>query len=207
MSRMRELYRRPPRRRSRRSEQVDAQSKGVEDLGSVRQAKQRDFLRQLGIDDLLTVVAPATTTPEQAMTHSIDELIRTFYRAFSGKPELLDDVVADDWDDIPLGPDQAPGRAGATPLIQGIAKVFGDFHIVVHQIVDGRGPDGNGPVGVRGEMRGVHTGQVFGIEPTGREVTVRIHEFHELADGRIVRTWHMEDWLSWFQQVDVLPTR
>ncbi|MFB7597024.1 ester cyclase [Streptomyces sp. NPDC056160] len=140
------------------------------------------------------------------MTRTVEDLIGTFYEAFRGKPELLDDIVADDWADIPLGPDQAPGRAGATPLIQGINEAFGDFRIVVHQIVDGRGPDGNGFVGVRGEMRGVHSGEMFGVAATGREIRVRIHEFHEVLDGRIVRTWHMEDWLDWFQQVDARPT-
>jgi predicted ester cyclase len=140
------------------------------------------------------------------MERSIDELVRTFYQAFSGEPELLDDILADDWDDIPLGPDQAPGRAGAAALVQLVGKAFTDFRIVVHQIVDGRGADGDGFVGVRGEMRGVHTGELFGVEPTGREVTVRIHEFHELVDGRIVRTWHLEDWFGWFQQVDGRPT-
>lgn len=44
------------------------------------------------------------------MTRSIEDLLATFYEAFSGKPELLDDIVVDDWDDIPLGPGQAPGR-------------------------------------------------------------------------------------------------
>jgi hypothetical protein len=50
-------------------------------------------------------------------------------------------------------------------------------------------------------MRGVHTGEFFGIAPTGRETEVRTHDFHEIVDGRIARTHHMEDWLSWFQQV------
>ncbi|AEW98331.1 ester cyclase [Streptantibioticus cattleyicolor] len=141
------------------------------------------------------------------MTDTIDKLIGTFYEAFSGRPELLDGIVADDWDDIPADPGQPPGRAGATPLIEGITKAFDGFHIVVHQIVDGRGADGDGFVAVRGQMRGVHTGEMFGVAPTGREVGVRIHEFHEVRAGRIVRTWHLEDWLDWFRQVDADPAR
>ena len=50
-------------------------------------------------------------------------------------------------------------------------------------------------------MHGVYTGEFFGIAPTGRETEVRSHDFHEIVDGRIVRTHHMEDWLGWFQQV------
>ncbi|UPZ33897.1 SDR family NAD(P)-dependent oxidoreductase [Streptomyces sp. LRE541] len=40
---------------------VDAQRKGVEEVDAVRAARQSDFFRQLGIDDLLTVAVPATT--------------------------------------------------------------------------------------------------------------------------------------------------
>ena len=46
----------------------------------------------------------------------------------------------------------------------------------------------------------------FGIAPTGRETEVRSHDFHQIVDGRIVRTHHMEDWLSWFQQVGSWPS-
>ena len=140
------------------------------------------------------------------MSTSIEELIGRFYEAFTDKVDLLDTVVTDDWDDIPLGPSQEPGRAGLRAPIEGIHKVFSDFRIVVEEIIDARGEDGNGMVGVRAKMHGVHTGEFFGIAQTGRETEVRTHDFHEIVDGRIVRTHHMEDWLSWFQQVGSWPS-
>jgi predicted ester cyclase len=140
------------------------------------------------------------------MSTSIDNLIGTFYEAASGKSELLDAVISDDWEDIPLGPGQEPGRAGARSLTEGLSKVFSDLRIVVEEIIDGRGDDGNGMVGVRAKMHGVHTGELFGIAPTGRETEVRTHDFHEIVDGQIVRTHHMEDWLGWFQQVGSWPS-
>ncbi len=78
------------------------------------------------------------------MSTSINELIGALYEAFSGKTELLDAVITDDWDDIPLGPGQEPGRAGARSLIEGLNKVFSDFRMVVEEIIDARGEDGNG---------------------------------------------------------------
>jgi predicted ester cyclase len=140
------------------------------------------------------------------MSTSINNLIGTFYEAASGKAELLDAVITDDWDDIPLGPGQEPGRAGARFLIEGLSKVFSDLRIVVEEIIDACGDDGNGTVGVRTTMHGVHTGEFFGIVPTGRETEVRSHDFHQIVDGRIVRTHHMEDWVSWFQQVGSWPS-
>jgi hypothetical protein len=67
------------------------------------------------------------------MSTSINNLIGTFHEAFSGKPELLDAVIAADWDDIPLGPGQEPGRAGSGPLIEGLNEAFSDFRLVVKE--------------------------------------------------------------------------
>lgn len=134
------------------------------------------------------------------MPKPIEDIVGTFYHAFSGGTDLFDQVVADDWDDIPLGPGQTPGRQGAAELAKGIGAAVGEFEIVVQAIVDGRGPDGNGLVAARAEMRGVQQGEWFGVPGTGQPFRVRIHEFHEIADDRIVRTWHLEDWYGWLQQ-------
>jgi predicted ester cyclase len=140
------------------------------------------------------------------MPASINNLIGTFYEAFSGQAELLDAVLTDDWDDIPLGPGQEPGRAGLRAPIEELSKAFSDLRFVVEEIIDARGDDGNGTVAVRARMYGVFTGELFGIAPTGGQTEIRTHDFHEIMDGRIVRTHHMEDWLSWFQQVGSWPS-
>ncbi|WP_435590911.1 ester cyclase [Nocardia sp. bgisy118] len=130
-----------------------------------------------------------------------DELLATFYRAFSGEVDLLDTVLTPDWEDIPLAPGQAPGRDGIKPLIAAFSQAFAEVKVVIHAIVDGRDDNGDGLVGVRGEICGTHRGEWFGVPGSGREVHIPIHEFHEIAAGRIVRTWHLEDWFGWFQQV------
>ncbi len=68
-----------------------------------------------------------------------------------------------------------------TELIGSLYEAFSDFRIVVEEIIDARGEDGNGMVGVQAKMRGVHTGELFGITPTGRETGVRMHDFHEIV--------------------------
>ncbi|MFD4434131.1 ester cyclase [Nocardia sp. NPDC058497] len=133
------------------------------------------------------------------MTRAVDDLITTFYRGLSGDVGLLDGVLAPDWVDDSSGP--ASGRAGIESLVAAIDHAFSDFTIVVHMIVDGRGEDGNGMVAVRGEMRGVHEGEWLGVPATGRAVRIRIHEFHQIADGLVVRSWGLEDWFGWLRQV------
>ena len=136
---------------------------------------------------------------------SLDQLVSTFYRAFSGETHLLDAVVSADWEDIPAGPEQQPGPDGIKPIIGGMQSSFANLEIVVHDIVDGRGADGNGKIGVRAEMRGTHTGDLFGTRATGRAVRIPIHEFHDVRDGRLTRTWHLEDWFGFLQQVEQTP--
>jgi predicted ester cyclase len=140
--------------------------------------------------------------------HTPDEQLRiervaieTFYRAFSdNQPDLVDTVLAPTWEDIPMGPGQAPGPAGIKGVIGMLAAAFADLRITIHDMVQAPGK-----IGVRGEISGVHQGELFGIAPTGKRVTFRLYEFHALADGRVTTTWHMEDWFALFQQVGQFP--
>jgi len=87
------------------------------------------------------------------MSTSINNLIGTFYEAASGKAELLDAVTSDDWDDIPRAWPGARPRRGEV-LTEGLSKALSDVRFVVEGIIDARGEDGNGMVGVRARMHG-----------------------------------------------------
>jgi predicted ester cyclase len=63
-----------------------------------------------------------------------------------------------------------------------------------------------GRIAVRAEMTGTHLGSLFGIAATGKKVTLRLHEFHELDGERIKRTWHLEDWFGLFLQIGSFPS-
>ncbi|MEH0832021.1 ester cyclase [Pectobacterium cacticida] len=129
------------------------------------------------------------------------QAVETFYRAFTDKnPDLVDEVLAPNWDDIPLAPGQEPGPAGIKPIIRGILQAFPDVIITLHDVVQEPGR-----IGVRAEISGTHQGELFGIAPTGKAVSFRLHEFHLLEDGRVTTTWHMEDWFGLFLQLGQFP--
>lgn len=129
--------------------------------------------------------------------------IETFYRAFSeGRSELLDQAVTSDWQDLPLAPGQEPGREGMKPLIDGFLAAFPDAQVTVHEIIGAPGR-----AAVRAEITGTHKGEWFGVAPTGKPFSMRLHEFHHLEDGRLTHTWHMEDWFGWLLQVGAWPVR
>jgi len=50
-------------------------------------------------------------------------------------------------------------------------------------------------------------GELFGIAPTGKKVSFRLHEFHTVANGLITTTWHLEDWFGLFQQLGQFPSQ
>lgn len=125
------------------------------------------------------------------------QAIEGLYRAFSeGDIDLLDEVLSPDWVDIPLAPHQKPGREGFKPLVREFRTAFPDLRITVHQVLGTAGQ-----AAVRAEITGTHQGEWFGIAPTGKPFSIRIHEFHELANGRITQTRHLEDWFGWLAQV------
>ena len=134
------------------------------------------------------------------MTH-LHDLLTTFYRAFSGDHALLDGVVTDDWQDLPPAPGQRPGPAGGAQVIDAMNAAVTDLRVDVADVVDGRDTDGNGMVAVRATLSGVHTGDLMGVGATGRHFEIALHEFHQITGQRIARTWHLEDWFGFFDQV------
>ncbi|CAN7385281.1 ester cyclase [Acidovorax sp. LjRoot118] len=127
--------------------------------------------------------------------------VETLYRAFSDKnPDLMDQAVTPDWDDIPLAPGQGPGPGGLKPVIAGFIEALPDVQITIHDLLQLPGR-----VAVRAEITGTHRGALFGIAATGKRLTIPIHEFHELRDSRISRTWHLEDWFGAFLQMGSFP--
>jgi predicted ester cyclase len=129
------------------------------------------------------------------------QAVETLYRAFTDQnPDLVDKVLAPDWEDIPLAPGQGPGPEGIKPIIRSVAQAFPDVRITIHDIVQEPGR-----IGVRAEISGTHLGELFGIAPTGKQVSVRLHEFHTLDGNRVTTTWHMEDWFGLFLQLGQFP--
>ncbi|RCV86848.1 ester cyclase [Billgrantia montanilacus] len=129
------------------------------------------------------------------------QAVETFYRAFSDKnPDLVDEVLAPTWDDIPLAPGQGAGPDGIKPIIRSVIQAFPDVQITIHGMIQEPGK-----IGVRAEISGTHRGDLFGIAPTGKRVSFRLHEFHSLNGKQITTTWHMEDWFGLFIQLGQFP--
>ncbi len=135
-----------------------------------------------------------TTTPATGRTADV---VRAFYEPFrTGDTTAYDEVLAEDWVDLPLAPGQEQGPAGMAAQIALFRRAMPDYG-VEHQdiIVDGD------KVAVRNIVSGTHQGAFMGHEPTGRRIEMRTMDVHLVRDGRIVTTWHLEDFAGLMAQL------
>jgi predicted ester cyclase len=49
---------------------------------------------------------------------------------------------------------------------------------------------------VRGEVTGTPAGELFGVPHTGRSFSIMAVDIQTIRDGKIAKTYHMENWLS-----------
>src|SRR5437867_12639649 len=125
--------------------------------------------------------------------------VALWYEAFSTKDAaILDRILAESWVDIPGPPDQAPGPAGVKPLLAGLTTTFPDLKLTIKDILQ----DGNKVV-VRAEMSGTQRAPFMEFPSKQRAMNIQVVDIHEVKDGKIIRTWHTEDWLTGLRQLGV----
>jgi len=56
---------------------------------------------------------------------------------------------------------------------------------------------------VRAEMAGTQRESFMGFPAKNRKMTIQVVDIHEFKDGKIVRTWHTEDWMTGLRQLGV----
>ena len=139
-------------------------------------------------------------------TQPIADVVRAFYEPFrTGDTSTYDQVLAEDWVDAPLAPGQQQGPAGMAAQIALFRAAMPDYD-VRHQdlLVDGD------KVAVRNTVSGTHLGTFMGHAATGRRIEMRTMDVHQVRDGRIVVTWHLEDFAGLMAQLTApagTPTR
>ncbi|SAL30996.1 polyketide cyclase [Caballeronia cordobensis] len=131
------------------------------------------------------------------------EAVERLYRAFATQDvALLREAVTPDWEYLPEPPGQRHGPDQMIPIFEDLASALPDMRI---QILDMLVQDNR--VGTRAEVSGTQSGPLMGIAATKKPIRFAIHSFHELRDGRVAKTWHLEDWLSVFRQLDAVPQK
>jgi steroid delta-isomerase-like uncharacterized protein len=125
--------------------------------------------------------------------------VTVWYDAFNTKdPRLVDRILSEDWVDIPAAPGQPAGREGMKHLLVQLTTTFPDLKVTNREILQ----EGNKVI-VRSQLTGTQRGDFVGLPTKNRAVNIMAIDIHEFRDGKIVRTWHTEDWLTGLRQLGV----
>ena len=141
--------------------------------------------KAVAIAALLSMAAPAFAATQT-------ETAKIFYQALSSnQPDLLDQVLAPDWEDVPFAPGQKPGRDGFKPMVSGFNKIFDGLRLTNEDIIEA-----GDQVVVRSTVEGTQAGAFAGFPSKGKPFKIMALDIHQFKDGKVVKTWHLEDWLS-----------
>jgi steroid delta-isomerase-like uncharacterized protein len=125
--------------------------------------------------------------------------VTLWYEAFTKKdPALVDRILHETWVDIPAAPGTPAGPAGVKPLLTRLTTTFPDLKLTIEDILQ----DGNKVV-VRARMAGTQKEAFMDLPSKNRKMDIQVVDIHEFKDGKIVRTWHTEDWMSGLRQLGV----
>lgn len=117
-----------------------------------------------------------------------------------GRPEVLDEVFADDVVDHNPAPGQPPGREGIKLVNLGFRTAMPDMQMTVDDVL----AEGD-KVMWRWTAQGTHQGPLMGIPPTGKRATISGISIDRFVDGRIVERWLQMDMLGLLQQLGAIP--
>lgn len=119
----------------------------------------------------------------------------------AGNVELVDELFAPDYVlHDPGVPDEVRGPEGMKRYVSMYRAAYPDTHFTIEdQIAEGD------EVVTRWTGQGTHEGELIGIPPTGKQVTVTGIEFDRVAGGKMQETWVSYDALGMMQQLGVIP--
>lgn len=129
------------------------------------------------------------------------DVVRSFYADLlttpsDVTPEAVRSVVTEDWQSIPT-PRGGPGADGLYKTLGGFGQAIPDLAWDPQEILQ----DGNRYI-VRSVATGTPTGPVFGIDPpTGKSFEIMTIDIHTVEDGKIVKSYHVEEWAKAIQQL------
>ena len=122
-------------------------------------------------------------------------VIKSFYADLlttpgDATPEQVRAVVAEDWVSIPT-PRGGPGTEGLAKTLAAFGGVNPDLNWEPQEILQ----DGNRHI-VRGKATGTPAVAFLGVEPSGKSFEIMSIDIHTVEDGKIVQSYHVEDWIG-----------
>jgi steroid delta-isomerase-like uncharacterized protein len=173
----------------------------VERLKFIFKATIIKTLRKIAIAGLALTILLITTCSTKKMQTENKQQAKKWYEAFNTKDTiLLQSILDEQWHDLPADPDHPVGKKEVGGLMMNLTTVFPDLNCEIKDILQ----DGNKVI-VRTIITGKQHAGFRGFPSKGRSISIQAVDIHELENGKIIRTWHTEDWLTGLGQLGHLP--
>ena len=130
-------------------------------------------------------------------------VVRRFWGVWEdGNIGLVDELLAPDYvNHSPGMPDQPTGPEGVKAVVAMFRSGMPDLRVVIDDMIAE-----DDKVAVRYTIEGTHEGDLFGIPPTGRRVSIESFTVERVSDGKIREHWRITDSLNMMQQLGAIPT-
>ena len=133
-------------------------------------------------------VLAQTLTTEQARA-----AIAPFYQALNAGNDavaLVNQATSPEWMSCG-GNDACRSRDQVGASIAGLQKTVPDLKWEIKEVL----VSGDRAI-VRGEATGTPAGPFMGVPPGGKSFRIMSIDVHTIKDGKLVRTYHVEDWMG-----------
>jgi steroid delta-isomerase-like uncharacterized protein len=131
------------------------------------------------------------------------EVVRRFWGVWEEDDfiELIDELLAPDYiNHSPGAPDQPAGPEGVKAIVSMFRSGMPDLRVkILDMIAEGD------KVATRYMVEGTHEGELFGVPPTGRRVSIESMTVERVSGGKIIEHRRITDTLDMMQQLGVVP--
>ena len=117
-----------------------------------------------------------------------------------GKLDVIDELIDPNWVDHNPMPGQEPGPEGMKKLLTMFRNAFPDMTLTLDVLM----AEGDLVAG-RNTMSGTHTGELMGIPPTNKRITMTEIHIVRIANGKAVEHWGNSDDMGMMMQLGVIP--
>jgi ketosteroid isomerase-like protein len=125
------------------------------------------------------------------------ELIAPWYRLFNvasrGDVRAIQQAILTEDYESCAGylPGECWGRETSIKVVSNFAATIPDMRFEIKEVLVA-----GDRIIVRGEVSGTPSGELFGVPHSGKSFRIMAVDIQTIRDGKIAKTFHMENWLS-----------
>jgi steroid delta-isomerase-like uncharacterized protein len=127
-------------------------------------------------------------------------IMRQFWAVWEeGNVDLLDELLAPEYINHTLAaPDLPPGPEGVKEVVSMFHSAMPDLKVVVEDMI----AEGD-KVATRYALEGTHEGELFGVAPTGKQLSIKSITVERVSEGKIREHWRVTDEMGMMRQLGV----